>query len=233
MSEGYCTRCQSTSFIPRLTSHNGQSSSTTTYFHPPPSLAVQTVPSQIRRATTPFTISLAGIVTSPRTLPSSDPFLGSANSPPKTLSAATPLSLSVRPACSNIAHSASGFARPVPRNIQSQFMSLEASQMTHELIAEVHQRAGGEERPNPPHAVPPKYRCYSQIPLIDHPVFYNHGDCELQSAPPPPVRQPSRPPSDCGQRLPSRSVPPLNHQRPVCKGMDPRYIPIVLGGSRR
>ncbi|KAF8256998.1 hypothetical protein EI94DRAFT_1819439 [Lactarius quietus] len=74
----------------------------------PPPLVPQPVPIQIRRATSPLPITLTGIVA--RNLPNQSGLLKQS-------------------------HSALGFARPAPRNAQSQFIFLDAFQITPEVIA--------------------------------------------------------------------------------------------------
>ena len=125
-------------------SYNGQPSPTasTTSFHQrrSPPLAAQTVPGQIRRATSPLyhSTSRDGSPEPPQA-PTLSP------SQQSLLHQMSPQQAHSRSQSDLLQHSANqmtpalGFARPVPRNAQPQFMSLDAFQMTPELIAEIDQ----------------------------------------------------------------------------------------------
>ncbi|KAF8267105.1 hypothetical protein EI94DRAFT_1684032 [Lactarius quietus] len=156
-------------------SYNGQPSPTasTTSFHQrrTPPLAAQTVPGQIRRATSPLYLSTSRDG-SPE--PPQPPTLNSSQQ--SLLHQMTPQQTHSRSQSDLLQHSANqmtptlNFARPMPRTAQAQFMSMDAFQMTPQLIAEIDQAhsmgagmsgvayAGGEstlerarsgERPNP------------------------------------------------------------------------------------
>ncbi|KAI9455775.1 hypothetical protein BJY52DRAFT_1278510 [Lactarius psammicola] len=125
-------------------SYNGQPSPTasTTSFHQrrSPPLAAQTVPGQIRRATSPLYHS-----TSRDGSPEPPPAPIHSASQQSILHQMTPQQAHSRSQSDLLQHStnqmtpALGFARPVPRSAQPPFMSLEPFQMTPELIAEIDQ----------------------------------------------------------------------------------------------
>ncbi len=125
-------------------SYNGQPSPTasTTSFHQrrSPPLAAQTVPGQIRRATSPLYHS-----TSRDGSPEPHPAPIHSASQQSILHQMTPQQAHSRSQSDLLQHTtnqmtpALGFARPVPRTAQPQFMSLEPYQMTPELIAEIDQ----------------------------------------------------------------------------------------------
>ena len=108
-----------------------------------PLLAAQIAPGQICCATSPST-SQDG---SPNP-PCSDPFLRSA----KVSSAIVSWQAHSRSQSDLLQHSANpmtpalGFARPVPRTAQSQFTSMDAFQVTPELIVEAHSLGTGMSR---------------------------------------------------------------------------------------
>jgi hypothetical protein len=125
-------------------SYNGQPSPTasTTSFHQrrSPPLAAQTVPGQIRRATSPLYHS-----TSRDGSPEPPPVPTLSSSQQSLLHQLSPQQAHSRSQSDLLQHSANqmtpalGFARPVPRNAQPQFMSMDAFHMTPELIAEIDQ----------------------------------------------------------------------------------------------